>query len=419
MNIDQNQKTRLIQIAILSAAVFTLLGGILLVKYLNSGRGLQNALNNNSSTSISRIDGADPQDVWLQTAEGRLAEIEKKAEESFTLNDNLLERNKALTEQNERLVVELRKTARDYATAVQQVGTVAIKPQPTQPSGQSNTITPGNDTFLNGTKSVSASASTPTATPAITTSAPVTSLVKFAVTPKPEAPEGIQYSFKDSKNWLPAGSHASAVIIAGADAPAGVGSQTDPRPVVMRVTDKAISAANAAGITKKSDITGCTITGEARGDLSSERVYIRLLTMTCDNPQGIIEVNVRGFAAGTGKAGIRGPVISREGDLLARSFAAGALSGFGDAASTAFAPQEFLLNNSNTSESDASRFGSSVKAGLAGGVGTAGSKLADYYIERAEQYQPVVSLKGGTRIEVVFLEGSWIDGRISGERIVK
>ncbi len=411
MNIDQNQKTRLIQIAIVAAAVFAMLGGVLFAKYLSNGRGLQKALNN--PAVISRIDGAEAEDVWLQAAEGRLAEIEKKAEQSFNLNDNLLKRNQTLTEQNEQLLSELRKTAKDYAIAVQQVGTIAIKPQP---SGQSNTISAqGNEAF----SQVERLPSAPTATPALAPVASVTSLVKFEVTPKPQALEGIQYGFKDSKNWLPAGAHASAVIIAGADAPAGVGSQTDPRPVVMRVTDKAISAANAAGITKKSDITGCTITGEARGDLSSERVYIRLLTMTCDNPQGIIEVNVRGFAAGTGKAGIRGPVISREGDLLARSFAAGALSGFGDAASSAFAPQEFLLNNNNTSESDASRVGNSVKAGLAGGVGTAGSKLADYYIERAEQYQPVVSLKGGTRIEVVFLEGSWIDGRISGERSAK
>ncbi|MGU9961892.1 MAG: TraB/VirB10 family protein [Candidatus Puniceispirillales bacterium WSBS_2018_MAG_OTU23] len=415
MNIDSNQRTRLIQIAIVAAAAFAIIGGLLLVKYLNNGRGLQEALDNNNSTSISRIDGATAEDVWLFAAEGRLAEIEKRAKQSFDLNDSLLKRNRTLIEQNKQLSGELRKTARDYATAVQKVGTVAINPQP---NGQASAQ--GSDPFL--AAATAAAPTTPTSTPltdGLPPVVPVTSLVKFAVTPKPLAPEGIQYGFKDSKNWLPAGAHASAVIIAGADAPAGVGSQTDPRPVVIRVTDKAISAANAAGITKKSDITGCTITGEARGDLSSERVYIRLLTMTCDNPQGIIEINVRGFAAGTGKAGIRGPVISREGDLLARSFAAGALSGFGDAASSAFAPQEILLNNNNTSESDASRVGNSVKAGLAGGVGTAGSKLADYYIERAEQYQPVVSLKGGTRIEVVFLEGSWIDGRISGERIVK
>ena len=36
--------------------------------------------------------------------------------------------------------------------------------------------------------------------------------------------------------WLPAGAHAEAVVLAGVDASAGVSSQGDPRPVLMRIT---------------------------------------------------------------------------------------------------------------------------------------------------------------------------------------
>jgi conjugal transfer pilus assembly protein TraB len=41
----------------------------------------------------------------------------------------------------------------------------------------------------------------------------------------------------------------------------------------------------------------------------------------------------------------------------------------------------------------------------AGGVKEAASTLSEYYISRAEQYQPVISLYGGTKVELVFMEG--------------
>ena len=80
--------------------------------------------------------------------------------------------------------------------------------------------------------------------------------------------------------WLPAGSYSEAVVLAGVDASAGVSSQGDPRPVLLRLTGPAYSAAgNGRALTV--DVAGCTVTGAAYGDLSSEKVYARLRTMTC------------------------------------------------------------------------------------------------------------------------------------------
>ena len=55
------------------------------------------------------------------------------------------------------------------------------------------------------------------------------------------------------------------------------------------------------------------------------------------------------------------------------------------------------------------------RAGLGAGARTAGSKVADYLIRRAEQYQPVVQLQAGTRVTVVFIEGARLDGRTERE----
>ena len=210
--------------------------------------------------------------------------------------------------------------------------------------------------------------------------------------------------------WLPAGAHASAVVLAGVDASAGVSSQGDPRPVLMRIIGPAWTAAED-GTALQVDVDGCTVTGAAHGDLSSEKVYVRFRTMTCAGPEPgtVIETDVAGFVAGSGKTGVRGPVVSREGALVEKAFLAGMVSGIGQGVSQAFQPQAVVTGTgaavTNTGLGDIGR------AGLGAGASSAGQKVADYMIRRAEQYQPVVQLQAGTKVTLVFLEGARIDGR--------
>ena len=210
---------------------------------------------------------------------------------------------------------------------------------------------------------------------------------------------------------MPAGSYAEAVVLAGADASAGVQSQGDPRPVLLRLTSPAYGAA-VDGEASTTDLRGCTVTGAAYADLSSEKVYVRLQTMACagDSPGSVIETPVAGFVAGGGRAGVRGPVVSREGALVERAFMAGVFSGFGRSAGQAFGPQAVLSGGGAAAiaNTDLESIG---RAGLGAGAATAGDAVSDYLIDRAEQYQPVVQLAAGTSVTVVFLEGSWLDGR--------
>ena len=46
-----------------------------------------------------------------------------------------------------------------------------------------------------------------------------------------------------------------------------------------------------------------------------------------------------------------------------------------------------------------------ARGAVGGGVGKAADKLADYYIERAEQYHPIIPIGAANRVEVVFIEG--------------
>ncbi len=215
--------------------------------------------------------------------------------------------------------------------------------------------------------------------------------------------------FFESKEYVPAGAYAQATIISGVDASVGISSQSDPRPILLRVRSPALSSLYD-GHVQKADLTGCLITGAASGDLSSEKVYVKLVNMTCSKSEDLIyEIAVKGYVAGQGKSGVRGNVISREGDFLAKSFLAGLVSGFGQGLSAKVAPplsfsSGVTLQNGYSSEDIA-------KKGVGQGVANASDRLANYLINRAEQYQPVVSIPSGIDVEVVFVEGFYLNGK--------
>jgi len=201
------------------------------------------------------------------------------------------------------------------------------------------------------------------------------------------------------RNYIPAGSYASAVVLSGADAATNVADRESPVPVLFRITGPAITAARGGRRGAEINIEGCTVQGSAIGDLSSERVRVRLLTLTCIKRNGeVVEQAISGYMVGAGKAGVRGRVISREGGLVANAAIAGVLGGLANAASSATG------NTDGANSLGEIVTGAATAAGV-GGVQTAAQTLSEYYINRAEQYQPVITLNGGSVVELVFMEG--------------
>ncbi len=238
-----------------------------------------------------------------------------------------------------------------------------------------------------------------------------------------QAPKGIEAvsfiteSDKPDKNefnteeYLPAGSYASAKLLSSVDAGVGVANQSEPRPVLLRITSKAFSSSDKEdkNTKQKTDIRGCMIVGEAQGDLSSERGYIRLLDMTCTSSEGkVTETHVAGFVASLGKAGIRGNVIERNGDKVAKAFMSGVFASIGRGVQERFQPSATIMGSVAMVERKTEDI---AKAGIGSGFGTALDRLSQYYIQRMEQIQPVISLPQGLDVEVIFIKGAFIDGR--------
>lgn len=204
--------------------------------------------------------------------------------------------------------------------------------------------------------------------------------------------------------YIPAGSYVQAKMISGVDAGIGVMAEADPRQVLLRITGKVISAGFGKKYLTTDKLMGCVVQCQAVGDLSSEKAYLKPVVMTCArDSESVIEIPVKGYAASNGKVGIRGEIVSREGALVTQSFFSGLIGGLGSGVSQMSEPG-YLLSGGMASK-QSSDIKSVLGGGLGRGVGESSSRLSDYLIKRAEQYQPVISINEGVTTDLVFQEG--------------
>lgn len=267
---------------------------------------------------------------------------------------------------------------------------------------------------------VRASTSGPAPTPAgptLQTTATPTAATGAAAPAPGAAPAGAnpgyfsgQLTTYDSGRYVPPNAYAPARVLVGVDAATGTSFSSDPKPVLLRITGPATHVGER-GAYQTTRLEGCVVNGAAYGELASEKVYIKLQRITCPAGPGKFSVaTVEGYVTSKGKAGVRGPVISREGSLTSRALVAGALNGLGQGLSQNLNSSVGGVNT--TPDSIGGLLGTQRLSGeeiaqgaIGSGVSGAASMLAEYYIKRAEQYQPVIEMPTGVEVEIVFLSG--------------
>ncbi len=205
--------------------------------------------------------------------------------------------------------------------------------------------------------------------------------------------------------YIPANSYAQAKLISGVDAGVGMNAESNPRSALLRITGEVVSAGFGGKYLKTNKLIGCQMSLKAVGDISSEKVYLDGVVMSCAKDSNtFIEIPVKAYVSSVGKAGVRGEIVSREGDMVLKSFVAGIASGFGNGVSEFSRPQQSLLGTGN-SLSDNQRVKNLFNGGLGNGLSTGSNSLAEFFIKRAEQYQPVISVNEGAEVNIVFIEG--------------
>jgi conjugal transfer pilus assembly protein TraB len=208
---------------------------------------------------------------------------------------------------------------------------------------------------------------------------------------------------RNSIEFIPAGSFVRVAMLNGADAPTGGQAQSNPLPVALHVLDTA-NLANKY----KLNIKDCRFIAAVWGDLSSERAMARTDTLTCIINGETVEMAVKGTVIGEdGKAGMRGRLVTKQGQLLANALLAGIASGIGKA----FQQSATTTSTSALGSTATIQPGDIGRAAVGSGVGNAGTALEQYYLKAADKLFPVIETDGGRTVEVLITKGAVYTGK--------
>lgn len=218
--------------------------------------------------------------------------------------------------------------------------------------------------------------------------------------PAPEAP----VHKRTAENYVPSGTFCQGVLLGGAYAPSGASAQNDTVPIIFEITDNCHLPNGQASLLK-----GARVTASVYGKISADRGMVRLDNLSFINRENeILDIPVEGTAFDhSGKTGIRGTTLLRNGKLIRMSGISGLFSGLGEAAK-AYTQTQSVSSLGATNSVDPSKI---PLYATGSGLTTAMDKVSEYYIKLAEQYQPVIELNSGAVVDIVFLKGFPIDNQ--------
>jgi len=125
----------------------------------------------------------------------------------------------------------------------------------------------------------------------------------------------------------------------------------------------------------------------------------------------VLEAPIEAYATGEdGKTGIRGRLVSKQGQLIARSLMAGFLQGVAGAFDVRQVPS---INITRAGQGDGVQSpvyeqafdGNVLQAAGVGGVGSALERIADFYLEMAESIFPVIEIDAMRDVDFIVNRG--------------
>ncbi|MBT0597953.1 conjugal transfer protein TraB [Klebsiella quasipneumoniae] len=221
-----------------------------------------------------------------------------------------------------------------------------------------------------------------------------------------------RHSKRSEDQYLPATSQLYAVLVTGVEAPTSLSSQEEPLGVTFRVKRDVFLPNNY-----RMDLRDCNLLGTARGDMASERVYIRTTSLSCVNSKGkSFDIKLEAYAVSEidGKAGIKGTLISRNGNAIMGSALAGGLSALAQGLSPSKVSQLNIDPNSQA-QFQGPNIGALGAVSASGMVSGGLNKLTDWYTHIIDQQWPVVELFPGINATFVVLNGASIPTNLAAK----
>lgn len=208
---------------------------------------------------------------------------------------------------------------------------------------------------------------------------------------------------KDEKPaaYITAGAFFEGILLNGMDAPTSATTQKNPVPTTLRIKTEAMLPNNF-----KVDLKECFALASGYGVLSSERAMLRTETLSCVTKTGkVIEGKMEGYIVGEdGRVGMRGRLVSKQGQMIAKTIVAGGLSGLAQALTPQQVPR-LNLNPGNTITTQTADASSIAQTGVAKGFSTAANEVAKFYLEMAREMTPVVEVDAGRKATIVLVKG--------------
>ena len=358
----------------------------------------------------------NPLDQWVGTAGNKLAQYESEREEQGRLNRD----RQVFEAQTMKRFADLEQR---LSSAAQAAPTPAALPAPNPappafvaappPASLPPPPLPASGRPLPPTGMPPGQPPMPMAPPPPMPAVPVLSRVTLADRTAPAAATGTAQGTAGATSeartvstFLPV-SFTRGTLLGGLDAPTGGQSQSNPHPVLIRLSDNSVLPNRFRG-----EYRDCFVVAAGYGDISAERAYLRTESLSCVRADGAaLEVRIQGSVYGEdGKVGMRGRLVTKQGQMLANALLAGVVSGIGQGlaiSSTSYSTSA-LGTVATASGSDA------FVAGLGTGIGKALDRLAQYYIKLAENTFPVIEVDAGREVDVVITRGVRIDVPMSG-----
>ncbi|EWS56789.1 MULTISPECIES: TraB/VirB10 family protein [unclassified Methylibium] len=352
----------------------------------------------------------NPVDQWVGTAGSKLAQYESEREEQGRLNKDrqafeartmqrFAELEQRLTATTQAVQAPVPAPVPSPAAAAPSLPPPsALPPPPPAPRAPAAAV----PAMPPGVPPAPLSSALPLQTPA----APALMRIAVADRAAPSAPAPATADSRTLSTFLPV-SFTRGTLLGGLDAPTGGQSQSNPHPVLIRLSDNSVLPNRFRG-----EYRDCFVIAAGYGDISSERAYLRTENLSCVRADGAaLEVRIQGSVYGEdGKVGMRGRLVTKQGQMLANALLAGVVSGIGQGLATSSTSYSTSALGTIATASGADAY----RAGLGTGVGRALDRLAQYYIKLAENTFPVIEVDAGREIDVVITKGVRIELPPSG-----
>ncbi|MCX6125176.1 MAG: TraB/VirB10 family protein [Proteobacteria bacterium] len=211
----------------------------------------------------------------------------------------------------------------------------------------------------------------------------------------PKGPATISFPVKEAEVAelgvvIPSGSYVKAKMMTGVEAPEGKNY-----PVLLQL-DYAFIGPNKTKI----DLTGCFGISKAQGDLSTERVQMQLVKISCVSQKGkMFEREVNGFVAddADNSFAVMGAVSTKQDRVAATAFISSVVEGVGKAIQQAQTTQ----STNALGGGQALVTGDQAKYIGAGGASNAATMVTQWYLQQANRLLPTINVGSGQDIWVV------------------